>query len=236
MAVGMLSMYGTSRVTSRHDGGIDPTEPQDAAEPTAKVESDPQALEEFLREYRLAPGQNLKRVPPPRPDGVHAWWKKTHPRFANQPHQFGAMTFRWSDPDRLISWSMTTADQGYTLSDLLRYLELNIYPTEIDGDLELLKTPVSGDWIYREGIPVERMVAALESILQRVLRLRITMRFRQVERDVVVARGQYRHSPLPGRSKNQIEIYGKQIVPGGGGAGGGTVRHQKREAGLVTGR
>jgi len=37
----------------------------------------------------------------------------------------------------------------------------------------------------------------------------------------VVARGRYRHSPVAGRSKNQVEIYGKQIVPNDGGAGRG---------------
>ena len=47
------------------------------------------------------------------------------------------------------------------------------------------------------------------------------MTFRQVERDVVVARGTYHHTPLEGRAANTIEIYGKQVVPGGGGAGGG---------------
>ena len=30
------------------------------------------------------------------------------------------------------------------------------------------------------------------------------------------------HSPLKDRAPNEIEIYGKQVVPGGGGAGGGT--------------
>ena len=35
-------------------------------------------------------------------------------------------------------------------------------------------------------------------------------------------RGAYRHSPLKDRAPNEIEIYGKQVVPGGGGAGGGT--------------
>jgi hypothetical protein len=48
------------------------------------------------------------------------------------------------------------------------------------------------------------------------------MRFRQVERDVVVVRGRYQSSPVAGRAKNHVEIFGKQIVEGGGGAGGGS--------------
>jgi Protein of unknown function (DUF3738) len=59
-------------------------------------------------------------------------------------------------------------------------------------------------------------------IIQRVLRLRISLTFRRVERDVVVARGAYHHAPQKGRRANEIEIYGKEVVPGGGGAGGGS--------------
>lgn len=108
---------------------------------------------------------------------------------------------------------------------------MDVYPSEIEGDPELLKMEVSGDWVYRQGVPAEPMVRSLEAILQRTLQQRITLRFRQVERDVVVVRGEYRYSPLAGRSKNQIEIYGQQnqieiygqqVLPGGGGAGGGS--------------
>jgi hypothetical protein len=184
------------------------------------------ALEEFLRIYRLDRDENLKNVPPPRPEGIRAYWKKTRPGFANTPDQFGAMTFRWNDPDRLVNWSMTSADEGFQVRDLPRYLEryleMGIFPTEIDGEPDVLNMPVPGDWIYRVGIPAEQMVRALEIRLQRTLQKRISLRLRTVERDVVVVRGQYRPSPVAGRAKDEIEIYGKEIVPGGGGAGGGS--------------
>ena len=46
------------------------------------------------------------------------------------------------------------------------------------------------------------------------------MRFRSVERDVVVVRGRYRSSPLPARLRKAIDIYGKQIVKNSGAGGG----------------
>jgi hypothetical protein len=131
------------------------------------------------------------------------------------------MVFRWRDPDRLDNWGATTGE-GYSLRSLLRYLETDIYEAEIDGDRTLLDTIVTGDWVYRDGVDVERKVHALEVIIQRVLRLRISLTFRTVERDVVVARGAYHHTPLKGRAADAIEIYGKEVVPGGGGAGGGS--------------
>jgi hypothetical protein len=186
-----------------------------------RAEGDRKALDDFLEAYRLAPGQILKRVPPPRPEGVRTWWNQKYPRHGNRPDQFGAMVFRWRDPDRLDNWGGTTG-KGFSLRELLRYLETSIYEVEIDGDRDLLDTIVTGDWVFRDGLEDERKVHALEVIIQRVLRLRISLTFRQVERDVVVARGAYHHNPLEGRAADAIEIYGKEVVPGGGGAGGGT--------------
>lgn len=193
----------------------------DAGDGITKADDDDPALKEFLEAYRLEPGQVLKRVPKPRPEGVRIWWKQKYPNHGNQPHQFGALMFRWRDPNQLENWGGTTGD-GHSLRSLLRYLEMNIYPAEIDGDVKLLDTIVTGDWIFRDGVNEERMIRALEAILQRTLRLRISLAFRQVEREVVVARGRYRLARVAGQTKDEIEIYGKQIVPGGGGAGGGT--------------
>jgi len=212
------SLRGTP---AARQGAVDRAQSQDIQEAAAKVDDDERALKEFLQIYRVAPGQNLKRVEPPRPDGIRAFWNRKRPGFGNRADEFGAMTFRWTDPDRLVDSAMTTSNAGFSVRDLPRYL-MGIYQIEIDGDPELLKKTVTGDWIYRVGVADERMVAALESILQRTLRMRITMKFRQVERDVVVVRGQYHYSPLAGRSKNQVEIYAKQVIPGGGGAGGGS--------------
>jgi hypothetical protein len=194
---------------------------QDVTKEPPKVDDDKRALKEFLETYHLEPGQILKRVPPPRPEGVRTWWKQKYPNHGNQPHQFGAMMFQWRDPNRLESWGGSTGD-GLVLRHLLSSLDRNIYSVEIDGDRKLFETVVTGDWVFRDGVDDERMVRSLESILQRTLRLRIAMTFRQVEREVVVARGQYRSSPVTGRAKNQVEIYSKQIVQNGGGAGGGT--------------
>ncbi len=133
------------------------------------------------------------------------------------------MVFGWSDPGRLkVRASLFDGDrtEGWTLRDLPRWMKLDIYPEQIEGDPQLLKTEVSGDWIVREGVPDEQIVLPLEAIVQRALRQRITMAFRQVERDVVVARGRYRYTPLVGRSDNQIEIYGKYLDDKGMGGGG----------------
>jgi hypothetical protein len=205
---------------SERAGGNVPTPAQSKTDSVPKVDGDQQALEEFLQTYRLAPGQDVKRIEPPRPAGSNVWWRRTYRDQPNHLSQFDAITFCWRDPDHLV-WS-TMSSAAWTVRDLPRYLNVDVYPTAIEGDSELMRTVVAGDWVFRERVSDEQMVAALESILQRVVRLRIKLTLRTVERDVVVVRGRYHHVPLPGRQKNEIDIYGKQLVndeDAGGGNG-----------------
>ncbi len=178
-------------------------------------EDDNKALQDFLQIYRLAAGQNLKRIEPPRPTGAAVWWKRKFPiNGGTGPEGYAAMVFRYRDPDHLENYAglFGPATEGYQVRHLPGAIGMDVDPDEIEGDPGLLKTAVTGDWIFREGVPADRMVGSLASILQRTLRLRIKLTFRQVARDVVVVRGRYRYMPLPGRSKNEIDLYGKQLV------------------------
>jgi len=216
-ALVMPSLRGTS--AARQDG-VDRKKSQTTAQEAAKVDKDQQALNEFYEIYRLAPGQNLKHIPPPRPDGLRLFWDRTNPDAGNKLDKLGGMIFLWREPDRLDNYGTTTGP-GYSVRDLPEYLNIPIEQTRIEGNPELLKTVVNGDWVFRSEVPDERTLKSLESILQRILRLRITLTFRQVERDVVVARGRYRYSPLPGRSENQVDLYGKRLLPDGDDLAGG---------------
>jgi hypothetical protein len=198
-----------------------PGRPPPVQENGDRVKVDRKALDDFLEAYRLAPGQILKRVAPPRLEGVRTWWKQKNPMDRNRPDQFGTLVFRWRDPDQLDYLGGSTGG-GASLRELLRHVAPEIYESEIDGNRELLDTILTGDWVYRDGVAVERRVHELEVIIQSMLSPRISLTFRRVERDVVVARGSYQHTPLEGRPPDVIEIYGAQVVPGGGGAGGGS--------------
>ena len=185
----MLAMLGFAlpmlRGTSAapQDGGNREVSQKAGKEP-ANLDDDQRALKEFLDVYLLEPVQNLKRVPPPRPEGIRAWMKRQRPGMDDNLDEVRAMTFLWRDPDHLTWWASfygSEATAGYSLRDLPRWTKMDISPIEIEGDPDLLKTQVSGDWIVREGVPTDQLVNALQTILQRALRQRITMIFRQVE-------------------------------------------------------
>ncbi len=201
-------------------------DPQDGPKPPSLVKDEERALAEFLDTYRLAPGQDLKRVPPPRPEGVRVWDARKNPGRAGPGRldDVRAMVFGWRGPDQLQLKTWMFGDkEGWSIRTLPQSIAMGIDPSAIEGDAELLKTKVSGDWIVREGVPAEQLIPPLEAILQRAVRQRITLTLRRVERDVVVVRGRYRAAPLPGHGEGEIEIYARELDPDGEeGSGAGT--------------
>jgi hypothetical protein len=185
--------------------------------PGSAAKEEEQALAGFLDTYRLAPGQNLKRIQPPRPNGIRVWYERKEPRLHKPQDSISAraIVFNWRDPDqlRVSSW-MFGRSEGCTIRELPQWLMMVFHSYDIEGDPEILKTEVSGDWIVREGVPDEQLVRPLEAILQRAIRRRITLAIRRVERDVVVARGRYRPSPLPGHADGEIEVYAREVGAG----------------------
>ncbi len=195
------------------NGHADEPRSSDAAKAIEKAED----LAEFQRIYRLAPGEDLKRIPPPRPAGIDEYWRRKYPNHGNKPTDFGSLVFQWSD--HLENRSATSAD-GYSVRALPNAIQVDLHNVEVVGDQALLNSIVTGDFVFRKGVKEESMLKQLEMILQRDAGLPVRLVLRDVERNVVVARGNYRYQPLPGRSKNQIEIYGKDLVEDSGAGGG----------------
>jgi beta-lactamase regulating signal transducer with metallopeptidase domain/tetratricopeptide (TPR) repeat protein/5-hydroxyisourate hydrolase-like protein (transthyretin family) len=186
--------------------------------------------------YGLEPGQDLRRVAPPFAPIRMEYYRTGHPSQSDAiPTGPSGMVFRWRD-GKLTNWGMTfgaSDDAGYSLSGIVDAL-LQIKEQDLDGPAELLNQPVPGDWVIRTGARDTEIIAQLQSILQNELSLPIKLEFRVVERPVYVARGDFKFTPLPGHSgedvtqyenrsvtTDAIEIFGKQLVPDSG-AGGGT--------------
>jgi hypothetical protein len=186
--------------------------------------------------YRLEPGQDLCRVAPPFPPIRMEYYRTGHPSQSEAIKDGpSAMVFRLRD-GKLRNWGMTfgdSADPGYNLTGVLDAL-LDIKSQEIDGPRELRDTRLAGDWVIREGAEQEAVVKQLQEILQNEFSIPVKLGFREVEREVYVARGEYELTPLPGQegkgkliltdetvTTDEIQIFGTELVPNGG-AGGGT--------------
>lgn len=185
--------------------------------------------------YGLRPDEMIRRIAPPFAPLRMTYYRIAHPTQARAISDGPtAMSFQW-DGVRLHSLGMTFAgdEKGYSLSGVLDAL-LGIKRHEVEGPSDLLKTRLPGDWVVRGGIPEAVAIAHLEKALRNDIGLPVRLEFRIVERNVYVARGHYRFTPLPGQpsedtihytdataAADPVQIFGKELVAGSGGGGTG---------------
>src|SRR5262245_701512 len=194
-----------------------PRAPADPPQAKKDAPPDPE-LAEFYKKYALLDGEVLKFIPEPYPDCRMIYYKKKHAHQAeNIPRGPAVMFFRAKADGTLYNWGMTFCDvnDGEAIQSMMRTLT-GIYPQELDGDAELLKKQIRGDFIVREGAPAEKVVARLQEILQRECKLPVKLSFHEEERKVYVASGKYQPKPLEGRKNNEVDIYGRQLVKDSG--------------------
>jgi hypothetical protein len=165
--------------------------------------------------YSLAPDQFIKRIASPFPEARDEYWRVT------RPEQFFYLHPRGGQGPEVVSyrWDGKTLHEGpdgfgrvWSLSDVARLLH-KLRPQQMSGPKSLLITPLPGDWVYREGITDEIFVTQLEPILRKELKLPIHLEFREVPREVYVARGTWHLTPLADSrvAKGVVEIYGKEL-------------------------
>jgi hypothetical protein len=189
--------------------------------PAGEKTSEEQSLDDFHRLYALDAEQVLKRVAPPFSSTRLQYYRSTNPGQAESvPSGPDAMCLRWQD-GKLKNWSMTFGSMELcNLQDNLA----GIYPQEIEGDAELLKSPVQGDWVVRVGTPKKEILARLEEILNSECKLPVKLSLRTVERKVFVAKGQFHVQPSQNESGEYgpcVKIYGRKysLDAHGGGSG-----------------
>jgi uncharacterized protein (TIGR03435 family) len=175
-----------------------------------------EALAEFKKAYALAAGEDVKRIGPPFPASRAIYYRNAFPGSGKQNLEpTASLLFLWQED---LSPPGLGSSNGSSLRHLLRVL-LNIYPQEIEGDQQLLKSRFDGDFVAREGVAQDKLVAGLADLLRRDFKLPIKMSVREVERSVIVANGEYRFTPAPGGKQDAIEIYEKNLnadILGGG--------------------
>jgi len=130
----------------------------------------PERAEFFALQRRLHPDPFRRpgAEPPPDPDNNVFLWD------ANQAKDY------WANPR--------------TLEDLLRACGLS--PEEIRGPDDLLWMEFPGDWLLREGTPVEKRLEALAQIFRERFGRSVRFEKHAVEEDVIVVRGKLDIKPV----------------------------------------
>ena len=92
---------------------------------------------------------------------------------------------------------------------------------EYDIPDNLLAIEIPGDWIVRKGSSKEQQLRAFEKIVQDYTKRPIRFERQQIERDVIVARGEFHFKPLTGTYDDSwIHVFSDKLDPDEGGGGG----------------
>ena len=115
--------------------------------------------------------------------------------------------FRWRDNERK-RWgeSHPVDDSGANVYFLINLLT-GIPRQEITVDEALPKIAIKGDFIVRETAPVDAVLSRLQQILRAQYQLPVKLTLRKVKRTVLIARGEFKFTSIPGRPREEIEIY-----------------------------
>jgi hypothetical protein len=135
-------------------------------------------------------------------------WNGDHP---NPPPIFMTFQVRKAPNDKPRNYGMGGGE--ITIGSVLM-MAVRIPMLEVEGENAVLGQPVGGDFVFREESSIDDRVAAFNRILRDECKLAVKLTFRDVEREVVVARGTLKITPLEGQEKNHVEVFGKEIGKG----------------------
>jgi len=117
------------------------------------------------------------------------------------------------DPDRLTPMNRRFSSETGTIASAFGWCNDVDYigrdlPQALEGVI------VDGDWLVRQGVPMERRMKAVESILRDVTKRNIVIDNRSVERDVILVKGEWKFCPLDGADATQrtgVQLFSDQL-------------------------
>jgi RNA polymerase sigma factor (sigma-70 family) len=238
VAVAAVAAGSAPRAPADEPPKVPPAPPVATPKPEpAPAEKEPAWKSEFRKTYGLKDGELVRRVAPPYPECRAEYFKdRTREQYKrlkmdppekalNEDYTDYFTKFGWKDgwtAGALTSHVVPVKPAaGVQLSQLLQ-MTTGFQRTRLDADEQILETKVTGDWVVRAGADPEKLVAALETILQKECDLKVSLTIKDAEREVYVLSGKYESKPVPDRKKNQIELFARELGDrntGGGGSG-----------------
>jgi len=92
----------------------------------------------------------------------------------------------------------------------------NLPYTRRDLPQQLAGVVVDGDWVVRQGVPMERRMKAVESILRTTTGREIVIEQKRVERDVIIVKGEWNFPELDGIASGQrkaLQLFTDKLDP-----------------------
>ena len=196
--------------------GADGIEPVASPAPAATDVNDPPTPPEpnvpswrttFDAAYRLEDGQALKCIVPPFIPERTQYLASVEPDVANQTDrtmQYRLYHFLWGNG--LEGNERLGKNRYLALSNVLEDV-VGLHSYEYEGGSNLLKLPLTGDWIVRKDAPTEQRLDTLEQIVKSQRQRSIRFVKQQVDAIVIRVSGTYRFTALPQAAAEGVHIY-----------------------------
>jgi len=150
--------------------------------------------------YGLRGNELLRWVPPPFDKVREEVYKPSG--FTRSPK---AMVVFWWKGKPLIT-SDIPGPNWYDVTGLV-YPILKVWSQDVEGDPDVEKTVIPGDFVFNPNADPEQLEIPLAKLISQATGYPVTLTFRQVERPVIVFRGRWR--PSTGKADQNIEVYGE---------------------------
>jgi hypothetical protein len=180
----------------------------------------PQWRRNFDAVYRLDEGEIVRHIPTPYIPERETWARAERINGDYFVPDW-PMGFRWDGT--LHNYSL--GGGGSTLLTAFEECRYDIDNVAFgpEGSASLKHLPLPGDWIIRKDADEDQRIAALQQVVVKELKRPIAIVKRHLERDVIVASGQFQLHPLPQvKDKRYLWLFTDSIVessPRGGGSG-----------------
>ena len=182
--------------------------------------------------YGLGNDEIVKRIKPPFLPARATYWKTINRTPSNPPPDL--LLLEWNG--QLLyggsqAWGLTFGELRGAL-----YMVIGCGEFDVEGPADLLAKPVPGDWIVRSGVTEQDKVAALVAILRRDVDPAITIQKQQVEREMIVVRGDFQFQPHPDAiHPNEVFLYSDPYVAEDRAEGGGQLDSFLQHIGQLAG-
>jgi len=169
---------------------------------------------EFLRQYKLTDNESVKYIARP-PRSVRRNYWLAHPRIAYRPDQPATILFAWENggcAERELFYSNSPGTIRKIIEKILGVGHVQIQLTGPDTYPRV--ATIKGDWIFRPQATYQQKSLALENILSRELRKRVSFQLQRQRTTTVTVSGDYRYRPLsPSDLSGAIHVFADKFNP-----------------------
>jgi hypothetical protein len=178
---------------------------------------------EFAKTYFLTNGEVLKYIAVPLDDELrNRWYESLYDQKMN-PNLFLNMMFvKWEEGRPRWHAANVGTNKGSPIALTNVLSSLGVARSQfVQGDESLLNRGLDGDFVFDVNATPVEIASSLERVLQSEWKLPIQLRFRTVNQDVFVAKGEWKVEAVAPEFP-EVQIYGSYINKnsGSGGASG----------------